>query len=47
MPEARFELTVTVFERAKAVHALDCSATVTGILGTWSFKTNYFVSKSK
>jgi hypothetical protein len=31
MPEAGFEPTITASGRAKTVHALDCSATVTGI----------------
>jgi hypothetical protein len=30
MPEAGFEPTITGSELAKTVHALDCSATVTG-----------------
>jgi hypothetical protein len=30
MPEAEFEPTVPMFERAKTVHALDRAATVTG-----------------
>jgi hypothetical protein len=30
MPEAEFEPTITASERAKAVHVLDISATVTG-----------------
>jgi hypothetical protein len=28
MPEVGFEPTISVFERAKTVHALDCAATV-------------------
>jgi hypothetical protein len=32
MPEAEFEPTVTVSERAKTVYALDRSATLTGVL---------------
>jgi hypothetical protein len=28
MPGVGFESTITVFERAKTVHGLDCSATV-------------------
>jgi hypothetical protein len=39
MPEAGFELTITASERAKTVHALDCSATMTGQL--YSTLTNY------
>jgi hypothetical protein len=30
MPRVRFEPTISVFERAKAVHALDRAATVIG-----------------
>jgi hypothetical protein len=30
MPQVRFEPTITVFERAKTVHALDRAATVIG-----------------
>jgi hypothetical protein len=32
MPREGFELTTTVFERAKTVHALDRAATVIGII---------------
>jgi hypothetical protein len=32
MPRAGFERTITVFERAKTVHALDHAATVIGCL---------------
>jgi hypothetical protein len=28
MPQVKFEPRIQVFERAKAVHALDCAATV-------------------
>jgi hypothetical protein len=32
MPEVRFEPTISVFERAKTAHALDCPATLIAIL---------------
>jgi hypothetical protein len=32
MPEVGFEPMIPVFERAKTVHALDCAATVIGII---------------
>jgi hypothetical protein len=32
MPSVVFEPTTPAFERAKAVHALDCTATVIGLL---------------
>jgi hypothetical protein len=31
MPQVGFEHTITVYERAKIVHALDRAATVTGV----------------
>jgi hypothetical protein len=31
MPQARFEPTIAVFERAKTVHALDRATTVIGV----------------
>jgi hypothetical protein len=32
MPRVRFEPTIPVFEEAKNVHALECAATVIGLL---------------
>jgi hypothetical protein len=37
MPRVRFEPTIPVFERAKSVHALDRTATVTGIIMKYSW----------
>jgi hypothetical protein len=35
MPRVGFELTISVFERVKAVHALDSAATVIGFPFLW------------
>jgi hypothetical protein len=35
MPQVGFEPTISVFERAKTVHALDSAATVIGQLHTY------------
>jgi hypothetical protein len=38
MPLVGFESTITAFERAKTVHALDCVATLVGVCRICFFK---------
>jgi hypothetical protein len=40
MPQARFEPTIPVFQRATTVHALDRAAAVTGFIVATSAKNN-------
>jgi hypothetical protein len=42
MPQVRFEPTIPVFERAKAVHALDRAATVIGLSSFYLLPEMYF-----
>jgi hypothetical protein len=37
MPEVGFEPTITTSERAKTIHALDCTPTVTGFIYLFTY----------
>jgi hypothetical protein len=46
MPQFVFEPTIPVFERAKAVHALDRTATVISMRNVWGAKLKYAKKKT-
>jgi hypothetical protein len=50
MPQVGFEHTITVYERAKIVHALDCAATVIGVhthTTEWKYDSKHNAKQSE